>query len=561
MVRPVKHAEQFKTQWKVLEQAEKHKTARGNNKVLKAALKIVQEEAVHDPEDAKAQFEAVKAKFTNDSKTSQKLVEKAEGLIKTAQSSKEQKIKQLTQAIGEAVKLPYEEHEPPLLYILTVREKLAATDDPTVKKNAPKIFDQLAELQHLTSHEPVDDKAIEELWKGFIVKIQDPNMSIAQDFNLNNLHEKGPAFQQHLETQPDKVKFEGLAFLRLRELRSQEEKLKKLGLTNAQIDRYPVDTPYLGRNGVEPVIGFRRRATIVMQNIRGRILPSYAEKAREGQSYRKAIEFSKKNAYNPPVGKTDRQYGGDNPADLQADLARTLARANPIQGGARTQIAWVAGDSVMQAKEALGPHKRLGLVNCANKDRYGGSWDVARGSQEESLFRQSNLSAALKSTVDKLRGRRQNHIPAAGVIVNPGVTFMDPGNEGKTFSCDVVSIAAVDYRKHNTRQHAEIAKAAKQAGVTPDEYMKQATKNKYAAMFGAFLENGNTDLLISLPGLGAFQNDREMVMSILNELLINDDAPFKNMFNSVTFNVFNASDPTVASLKGIGVERLERQEL
>lgn len=547
MVKPVKHAEQFKTQWQsVFHQMDQ---ARGNvnsqKKVMRTALKLFKDEVKHDPTAANTQL---KQAMGDNYKLSEQEQRKVDDLIEKSTNARVKRMEELIADVAKSTGLSAEDM-PILFFVLTARELLAATDNSELKKNAPKILEKIAELEHLAAHQKIDDNEMERLFRLYKDKLLPLKTSIAGELTLENVVEKVPAILSHLEREKVEDKAPLLAFIRLCELHNQEKNLAKLGLTSAQIDRYPVDTPYLGRNGVEPVIGFRRRATIAMQNIRSKILPSYAEKAKEGQvqqSYNKAIKICNDKKYDANKGS---QYGGDNPADLRADLARTLAKAKPIQRGS-TEITLIEGDSVQNAKDLRAKHTKLGIVNCANKDRFGGSWDVARGSQEESLFRQSNLSAALKSTVDKLRGRRQNHIPAAGVIVNSGVTFMDPTNESGTFTCDVVSVAAVDYRKHNTRQHSEIAEAAKQAGVTTEEFMRQATKNKYAAMFGAFLENRNTDLLISLPGLGAFENDREMVMGILKELLTDDDAPFKNMFNSITFNVFKMEgDATANSLK------------
>lgn len=331
--------------------------------------------------------------------------------------------------------------------------------------------------------------------------------------------------------------------------------LNAIGLN--KFSNVPPNTPYLGENAREPTIGFRRKVTIKMQNLRRKLLPSYSEKANPRintgdnpnlQSYINALGFCKNFPYN---NDDQRQYGGDNPMELSAALGNTLERSKDVNYN--TSIELTYGDSVINAKKLSKQGETLGIVNCANKDRLGGVWDIARGSQEESLFRQSNLYAALKSAVETFRRDKRNHIPAAGVILNPKVNFVDPDEKNSRFFCDVVSVAAIDYSKHKTRQRSEIAKAAKKAGISPEEFLKQATKNKYAAMFGAFLDNGNKDLLISLPGVGSFKNPPDMVIEILKELLIEDGAPFKGKFEKITFNVFREGDATDLALKSSGI--------
>lgn len=551
MVKPVKHAEQFAPAWERVKH-QKGVNEREQNKILKTAFKIFKEEVKYDPFDARENLGRMFGTNRNDSKAYKALMKSAQEITDKSIASRDKRIADLKSDLEAIFGIPVDV-DPPLFFLLKLKEAFLLTDDQKLLKKAPQIREKMAELQYLTASKGVTDNWVSNYWEALKPKILDLRKSVNQEINPANLAEKSEVFMTVLEGVDNTLKAQGMAFLRLMQMRSQNENLTSLGLTTANIDRFNVGTPYLGRNAVEPVIGFRRRATIVMQNIRRRLFPTYKERTRDGevkQSYRTAIEFCEKHPYKPPNQRMDSQYGGDNPADLQVQLADTLSRSERIHRR-ETQFEIVHGDGVAQAHAMQGPHKRVGLVNCANKDRYGGSWDVSRGSQEESLFRQSNLSVALEQTVSRLRGQRRNHIPAAGVIVNPGVTFMDPTSKDKTFTCDVVSVAAVDYRKRKTGQRAEILEAAKLAGVTPEEFMKQVTKNKYAALFGAFLENGNTDLLISLPGLGAFQNDRQMVMEILDELLIRDGAPFKNMFQSVAFNVFRPDDPTVAALNGV----------
>lgn len=548
MIKPIKNASVFAAKWEKLSK-QPRLSGKQSDKVIKAAFKIFKEEAKHDIHDADLNFHKIFAQFADFTTSNQSTLLKEQKYFKESivdtwfmrRQEKQWIITNLSKDVRNLLGDELSDYVPKnsnrneyLISISILKDKIDKSDDKQLKRKAPEIFTKLAEIVHLLE---LNEKTLESV--GLSLK--------SLKMQVSKLNPSGNESVTSDEIDEIKIKY----YENLKHQIMQKENLNKLGLSDADIDKFPVGTPYLGRNAAEPVIGLRRRVTILMQNFRKKISPTYTEKANQGQSYNKARKFSALNRYYVKNSKA-RQYGGDSPEDLRFDLAATLNTSSPLPNNQMTKFELVEGDSVLNAKKLQKDHPKLGIVSCANKDRHGGSWDVARGSQEESLFRQSNLSVALEQTVNEFRGDRENHIPAAGVILTPGVTFMDPNNSDKTFACDVVSVAAVDYRKHNTGQHAEIAKAAKKAGVTPEEFMRQVTKNKYAAMFGAFLENGNTDLLISLPGLGAFQNDREMVMSILKELLTDDDAPFKNMFNSVTFNVFKMEgDETATALKGL----------
>lgn len=497
--------------------------------------------------------------------------EKPTKVIEKSIEAKNEHVKELYSELYKLVKLDFN----PLhktLDLMAVQEFLAHSENPEVKKivgKCYKIIDELNELHRLNPEiDPRNDidvelrNAISDFkisYKNWCVTEKhvtvDPKAeALLRKFSLKSPNPEG--LETFFQNIPNPIlRARGLVILQAkRELefnKMHPRVLEGLGLTTEQISQAPVQTAYLGRLAAEPPISLKDRMTATWHNVMGKVSP-YKSKGAVGQSYEDAKAFNEGNPYKNINAK---QYGGDNPAALQRAVIETLSKERPSY---ETKAVLVPGDTVMNAhqlSDTVKPPRKLGVVNCANRHMPGGSWKHGRGSQEEPWFRLSNIYNALKYVAGYVRKGLKNHIPAAGAIITPRVKTKVPGKEDETFECDLVSIAAVDNRRFSS-ERAEIKKIAKKTGQTPEAVFKQITKNKYTALFGAFLENGTTDILMSIPGLGSFKNDPKLIKEVLDELLFKDGAPFKDKFASVTFNVFDFSEKnatTVGMLKDLGV--------
>lgn len=329
----------------------------------------------------------------------------------------------------------------------------------------------------------------------------------------------------------------------LRFLHDLHDFLEPLQLDHNSITKFSAFAPYLGRFTAGAPTSWMRRFKVVFMNSFARVFSYKAPRqAAEGvdRGSRAAKKFSKEHSYE----LTPVSYGGETPFELSKMLGATLSQNRDLH--VKTHFELVHGDTVDNARNMydevsnLGEDCKMGIVNCANKDRVGGVWDIKRGSQEESLVRSSNLINALRKF--KTLRRMKNHIPTNGAAYTPDVTFKDSKGE---FNCDVSSVAAVDWRSRSSERKA-IVKAAKNMNMDPKEYLKLVTKHKYAALLGSFLENQVTDVLISLPGLGSFNNDPDMVGEILKELFQDEGAPFKGKFQRVKINIFDPEKETAS---------------
>lgn len=312
-------------------------------------------------------------------------------------------------------------------------------------------------------------------------------------------------------------------------------------------------TPYIGLNASEPRINWGRWFKIKQQNALSYFYSS------QGVSQAKAFaaEFAQESSAS--------LYGGDSAVTLDAHLSEIFRL--PKLEGVKTSYALVSGDSVKNLKDLKDlkqkfPANDVGIVICANDTRHFGVADIAPGTQEESVTRQSNFFA-LSDEMDRLRNGKARFIPTLGVTYIKHAAFMDKeiGELAKDwgaadhFFADAAFVAALDLRE-GSDDLVNITEAARKAGLETHELIKFVTKMKFAALFGSFIQNDVTDVLMSLPGLSAFNNDLEIIEEILHELLFREDAPFSNRFNSITFNVFGDSktassmDQKIAAMLG-----------
>lgn len=303
-------------------------------------------------------------------------------------------------------------------------------------------------------------------------------------------------------------------------------KLTSSNILNA-MDRVDPTTPYIGLNATETKLGWPRWRTIQQQNLYSHI--------HWHPGVKEAKRFAAQHANDSQVSL----FGGDSALALNAELSKIFSSPKPV--GVTTQYQLVVGDSVknLQKLDEQRPfgNGKIGVVICANDTRHFGCADIRRGTQEEAITRQSNFFA-LSPEMDRLSQGKTHFIPMLGVTYVNDAVFMK--NNGDPIKADASFVAALDLRS-GSDDSINITEVARVAGLEVNELIKFVTKMKFTALFCSLVKNQVSHVLMSIPGLGVFDNDLEMIEKVLHELLFREYAPFANRFDSVTFNVFGDS--------------------
>jgi hypothetical protein len=233
----------------------------------------------------------------------------------------------------------------------------------------------------------------------------------------------------------------------------------------------------------------------------------------------------------------------------------------------KTVITVVQSSTFDEASKMVSRGLRPLVLDMANKVRVCGDPHKANA-QEETLARQSTLSANLNRFGTQVPGQYDKDIPVAGGIFAPGVVVFRQGPENNyaehpdPFQCDVYAMAAFNC----TVGHKPIKDGKQVPHGTPDArggwdvpldndgnvdqdtYEKQ-TMEKIKNMFRTARKNGNDSLLLSAFGCGAFGNLPNVMARMFQTVL--NDPEFKGAFKEVIFaiKVVPGSDTDAKNLK------------
>lgn len=242
-----------------------------------------------------------------------------------------------------------------------------------------------------------------------------------------------------------------------------------------------------------------------------------------------------------PVGRVSI-IGGDTLTKLQ-NQTRVLLPAGTEE---RVKISVTLEDSVTAAFQLKEEEDGVdvAILNMANRWQLGGvaGNPFCRGSQEEALFRASDLRASLSSeqcheafatAVGQVKDSHSlHHIPYFGAVLSEHVSFI---HRNKSQDFTVISAAAPDMRKGSD----EYARLMQGDGKCWEEVMKA----KIQAIFEAAIQSGAKKLVLGAFGCGCFANDPKKVASLFKEVI--GDARYKGRFSEIVFAIKGSVDDKV----------------
>lgn len=243
---------------------------------------------------------------------------------------------------------------------------------------------------------------------------------------------------------------------------------------------------------------------------------------------------------NPITADSVSIVGGDSLKQLEGCIQEGvfLVRKEP-----QTQFSITLEDSVEAAfrlkKKSNG--SGIAILNMANRWQMGGVYGnpFCQGSQEEALFRTSNLSSSLSSkefhkTFQKMRAsggftekEPSHHIPYFGAVVSKDITFSSE-NQERLFT--VISAAAPDMRKWSD-EYASLSQGNCWEGVMTA---------KIQAIFEAAIRAGATKLVLGAFGCGCFANDPKKVASLFEKIL--NTTRYQGCFSEIVFAIKGSVD-------------------
>lgn len=250
-----------------------------------------------------------------------------------------------------------------------------------------------------------------------------------------------------------------------------------------------------------------------------------------------------------PVGAVSI-VGGDALLQLKNCICEQV---NPTKTALPLRLSVTLEDSLEAAfrlKEELGSEK-IAILNMANRWQVGGVYrnPFCRGSQEEALFRASNLFCSLSSSelgkkFGKMRvdggfttKKTSHHIPYFGAVVSEEVTFSRK-NQRQQFS--VISAAAPDMRKGSDESTA----------LRQENCWEKVMTAKIQAIFEAAIRNGATKLVLGAFGCGCFVNDPWKVASLFKKIM--DEKRYQGQFSQIVFAIKDSpSSPTYQAFQGV----------
>ena len=211
-------------------------------------------------------------------------------------------------------------------------------------------------------------------------------------------------------------------------------------------------------------------------------------------------------------------------------------------------------DCLLVARDLQKEGYKPAVMNLA--DAYTACGWYKRGSraQEEALCRLTTLSRSLFQFFKPASGKKDRYAVEANIrlkdiaypmdtnfggIYSPGVTvfrnsedFYSLLEESETYKVGIISVAALDF---NEKHGKNLEYKAEDGGFT-DEGL-EIMRNKIRTIYRLALSNGHDSLVAGAFGCGAFRLPCDVVASLFNEILSEEE--FKNKFRKITFAILD----------------------
>ncbi|THH03621.1 hypothetical protein EW146_g10380 [Bondarzewia mesenterica] len=177
---------------------------------------------------------------------------------------------------------------------------------------------------------------------------------------------------------------------------------------------------------------------------------------------------------------------------------------------------------------------KVGVLNFASAKKPGGGFINGAQAQEESIARSSTLYPTLVTRTAKQFYDLHNRNPKGGyyshaMIYSPSVTVFrdDSGAWIEPYQVNIITSPAVN------------AGVVRQGAIPGSEEAKiaQVMRERMARILFLFERQGVKDVVLGSFGTGVFRNSVEAVANIWVDLLVADNARFKNSFDHVVFAI------------------------
>jgi len=159
------------------------------------------------------------------------------------------------------------------------------------------------------------------------------------------------------------------------------------------------------------------------------------------------------------------------------------------------------------------------ILNMASAKRPGGGVANGRVSQEECLFRCSNLTNVISTELYPLNDYQ-------GIYTKNAIFFKDNCyNYMKEIVADVVTVAAINLNNDSNNPNYE-----------------NITKQKIRLMLSLAIENCVDNIILSAFGCGVFKNDPKIISQYFYDILVTEK--YSENFNTVMFAIINDDNST-----------------
>ncbi|KAH9888395.1 hypothetical protein C8Q73DRAFT_182767 [Cubamyces lactineus] len=184
------------------------------------------------------------------------------------------------------------------------------------------------------------------------------------------------------------------------------------------------------------------------------------------------------------------------------------------------------------------PSPRIGILNFASAKKPGGGFLTGAQAQEESIARSSTLYPTLMTRIAQAFYTLHNRDPKGGyyshaMIYSPGVTVFrnDAGDWVEPLQVDVLTSPAVNAGVVRNTLHGRVA------GAAVEDKIEQVMRERMARVLFLFESKGVKSVVLGSFGTGVFKNNVKTIATIWADLLVGDNARFKDSFDHVVFAI------------------------
>ncbi|KAI9064780.1 hypothetical protein FKP32DRAFT_1611019 [Trametes sanguinea] len=181
---------------------------------------------------------------------------------------------------------------------------------------------------------------------------------------------------------------------------------------------------------------------------------------------------------------------------------------------------------------------RIGVLNFASAKKPGGGFLKGAQAQEESIARSSTLYPTLMTRTSQEFYTLHNRDPKGGyyshaMIYSPGVTVFrdDHGEWVEPIQVDVLTSPAVNAGVVRETLHGRVA------GDSVEGKIEQVMRERMARILFLYEMKGVRNLVLGSFGTGVFRNDVKTIATIWADLLMGDNARFKDSFDHIVFSI------------------------